>query len=84
MAKLIFLGTASAVAYQGHENTFLVLQGEESSILVDCSSRPVMRLKDAGIDHNSCSIRRNGRTGSRFSGSADQAGITRSAHRDDD
>ncbi len=48
MAKLIFLGTASAVAYQGHENTFLVLKGEESSILVDCSSRPVMRLKDAG------------------------------------
>jgi len=55
MAKLIFLGTASAVAYQGHENTFLVLQGEESSILVDCSSRPVMRLKDAGIDHNDLS-----------------------------
>lgn len=55
MAKLIFLGTASAVAYQGHENTFLALQGEESSILVDCSSRPVMRLKDAGIDYNDLS-----------------------------
>jgi len=55
MAKLIFLGTASAVAYKGHENTFLVLKGEESSILVDCSSRPVMRLKDAGIDHNDLS-----------------------------
>jgi ribonuclease Z len=55
MAKLIFLGTASAVAYQGHENSFLVLQGETSSILVDCSTRPVMRLKEAGIDHNDLS-----------------------------
>jgi ribonuclease Z len=55
MAKLIFLGTASAVAYQGHENSFLVLQGEDSSILVDCSTRPVMRLKEAGIDHNDLS-----------------------------
>jgi len=55
MAKLIFLGTASAVAYKGHENTFLVLKGEESSILVDCSSRPVVRLKEAGIDYNDLS-----------------------------
>ena len=55
MAKLIFLATASAVAYPGHENSFLVLKGEESSILVDCSSRPVMRLKDAGIDYNDLS-----------------------------
>lgn len=55
MANLIFLGTASAVAYQGHENSFLVIKGDESSILVDCSSRPVMRLKDAGIDHNDLS-----------------------------
>lgn len=55
MAKLIFLGTASAVAYQDHENSFLVIKGEESSILVDCSSRPVIRLKEAGIDHNDLS-----------------------------
>ena len=55
MAKLIFLGTASAVAFQDHENSFLVIKGEDSSILVDCSSRPVMRLKDAGIGHNDLS-----------------------------
>lgn len=55
MAKLIFLGTANAVAYQDHENSFLVLKGEASSILVDCSSRPVMRLKEAGIDINDLS-----------------------------
>ena len=55
MAKLIFLGTASAVAYQEHENSFLVIKGEESSILVDCSSRPVMRLKEAGVEYNDLS-----------------------------
>ena len=49
MAKLIFLGTASAVAFEGHENTYLVIQGDESSILVDCASNPILRLKRAGI-----------------------------------
>ncbi len=50
MAKIVFLGTANSVAYRGHENSFLVLQGEYSSILVDCSARPVVRLQEAGID----------------------------------
>ncbi len=55
MAKLVFLGTASAVAYEGHENSFLVLKGEESSILIDCAARRLMRLKEAGIDYNDLS-----------------------------
>lgn len=50
MAKLIFLGTASAVAFEEHENTYLVIQGEQSSILVDCASNPILRLRKAGID----------------------------------
>ncbi len=49
MAKLIFLGTASAVTFEGHENTFMVIQGEKSSILVDCASNPILRLRKAGI-----------------------------------
>jgi len=49
MAKLIFLGTASAVAFEGHENTYLVIQGDDSSILVDCASNPILKLKQAGI-----------------------------------
>lgn len=49
MAKLIFLGTASAVAIEGHENTFMVIQGEQSSILVDCASNPILKLRKAGI-----------------------------------
>lgn len=50
MPKLIFLGTASAVSEEGHENSFLAIQGELSSILVDCSIKPVRRLREAGID----------------------------------
>ena len=50
MAKLIFLGTASAVAYEDHENSYMVLKGESSSILVDCAANPILRLKKAGID----------------------------------
>jgi len=49
LAKLIFLGTASAVAFEGHENTFMVIQGEQSSILVDCASNPILKLRKAGI-----------------------------------
>lgn len=50
MAKVIFLGTASAVSREGQENSFLVIQGESTSILVDCSAKPVRRLRDAGVD----------------------------------
>jgi ribonuclease Z len=49
MAKLIFLGTASAVSFEGHENTYLAVQGEGGSILIDCASKPLLRLKKAGI-----------------------------------
>lgn len=49
MARLVFLGTASAVAYQGHENSFFALEGENSTVMVDCAARPLMRLQEAGI-----------------------------------
>ena len=55
MAKLIFLGTASAVSFEGHENTYLVVQGEGGSILIDCASKPLLRLKKAGIHFNDLS-----------------------------
>jgi ribonuclease Z len=54
-AKLIFLGTASAVSYPGHENSFMVIKGEERSILVDCSSTPLRRLAEAGVGFNQVS-----------------------------
>jgi ribonuclease Z len=52
MDKLVFLGTASAVAFEGHENSYLVLKGEQSSILVDCAANPILRLHKAGIHFN--------------------------------
>ncbi|MCJ7734157.1 MAG: MBL fold metallo-hydrolase, partial [Anaerolineales bacterium] len=55
MAKLIFLGTASAVAFEGHENSFLVIKGDLSTILVDCAAKPVLRLKEAGVHFNEVS-----------------------------
>ena len=50
MAKLIFLGTASALAYPGHENSFFVLQGESASVLVDCAARALRRIQDVDLD----------------------------------
>ena len=49
MAKLVFLGTASAVAFEGHDNTYMVVQGQKSSVLIDCAAKPLLRLKKAGI-----------------------------------
>jgi ribonuclease Z len=50
MAKVIILGTASAVAYEGHENTHMVLMGEQHTVLVDCVGSPAIRLKQAGVN----------------------------------
>jgi ribonuclease Z len=49
MAKLVFLGTASALAYKDHENSFFVLEGESSAVLIDCAARPLQRLQEAGV-----------------------------------
>lgn len=49
MGKLIFLGTASAVAFEGHENSFLLLEGESSAVLIDCAARPLRRLQESGL-----------------------------------
>ena len=53
MAKLVFLGTASALAYSGHENTFFVVEGDKSGVLVDCAARSYQRLQEAkvNLDH---------------------------------
>ena len=55
MAKLIFLGSASAVAFEGHGNSYLVIRGEKSSILVDCAANPTLRLKHVGINNEDVS-----------------------------
>jgi ribonuclease Z len=50
MTKLVFLGTASALAYPGHENSFFVLQGDHSSVLVDCAARALQRLQEVNLN----------------------------------
>lgn len=53
MPKLIILGTAAAVPDERHDNTHMVLLGEQRRVLVDCASNPVIRLRQIGIETNS-------------------------------
>ena len=52
MTKVIILGSSNAVATKNHENTHFVLLGGGRTVLVDCASTPVVRLEQAGVDHN--------------------------------
>lgn len=52
MPKVIILGSSNAVPSKDHENTHLVIVGQERTILVDCVSNPVVRLEQAGVDFN--------------------------------
>lgn len=48
--KVSFLGTAKAVPDKDHENTHLIIEAGERTILVDCAGNPVVRLDQAGIN----------------------------------
>lgn len=50
MSRLIFLGTASAVPDKNHQNTHLVIETLENTILIDCVGNPVTRLDEARIN----------------------------------
>jgi len=50
--KVVILGSSNAVPSKDHENTHLVIIGEERTILVDCVSTPIVRLEQAGVDFN--------------------------------
>jgi ribonuclease Z len=52
MPKLIILGSSNAVADETHENTHMVLQGSERTILIDCVNNPILRLRRVGVDFN--------------------------------
>ena len=49
MAQVIMLGTGAALSDAKRENTYLVAQGEKTSILVDCGGSPVQRLLKVGV-----------------------------------
>jgi ribonuclease Z len=51
MEQVIILGTASAVPTREHENTHIFIYGGDRAILVDTPGNPVIRLKEAGVDH---------------------------------
>ncbi|HEX7588889.1 MAG TPA: ribonuclease Z [Anaerolineae bacterium] len=49
MAQVILLGTGAALSDQTREHTYMVVEGEESAILIDCAGSPVQRLAKAGV-----------------------------------
>jgi ribonuclease Z len=52
MAGLVFLGTAAAVAFEGHDNTHLLIESGERTVLVDCVGNPVLKLGKIGREVN--------------------------------
>jgi ribonuclease Z len=52
MARLIFLGTSDAISGEDHENTHMVLVGEERTVLIDCPNSPFLRFQKTGVDFN--------------------------------
>jgi len=48
--RLIVLGSSNAVPDAYHENTHMLIQAGQRSILVDCSGSPVARFERAGLD----------------------------------
>ena len=49
MPRLVILGSAAAVPDAAHENTYMVLDGDHGSILIDCAGSPIGRLERAGL-----------------------------------
>ena len=50
MAKITFLGTASAVPSKNQHNTHIIVEFDSHVVLVDCGGNPIVRLGQAGID----------------------------------
>ncbi len=49
MAEVILLGTGAALNDAERENTYMVVRGEQSTILVDCAGSPTQRLLKIGV-----------------------------------
>jgi len=50
VATLTFLGSSAAVPAIGHDNAYLALEGEQSTLLIDCGGSPLLKLQLAGIE----------------------------------
>jgi ribonuclease Z len=55
MPKLIILGSANAISDEKHENSHMVIQGRERTIMIDCVNNPLLRLRRVGVDFNTLS-----------------------------
>lgn len=55
MAKLIFLGTSNAISDEQHENTHMLLVGEQRTVLIDCPDSPIVRFQHVHVDISSLS-----------------------------
>lgn len=49
MPRFVMLGTGSALPGADRENTYLVIQGDKSEILIDCAGAPTGRLSSVGL-----------------------------------
>ena len=50
MARLIILGSGAALPDALHDNTYMVVEGAESSILIDCAGSPLHKLQKVGVN----------------------------------
>jgi ribonuclease Z len=50
MARLIVLGSAAALPDASRDNTYLVVVGRKTSILIDCGGSPLHKLQAGGVD----------------------------------
>lgn len=49
MARVTFLGTGSAWSGPDRENTFMLVRGKETLLLIDCAGGPTQRLAAVGV-----------------------------------
>ncbi|KAA3648111.1 MAG: MBL fold metallo-hydrolase [Chloroflexi bacterium] len=49
MPELIILGTSFAIPSAGHDNSHMVLVGDERTVMIDCVNNPVERLAGANL-----------------------------------
>lgn len=49
MARVLILGSAAAASNAAHDNTYFLVQGDHSTILVDCGANPINALDAHGI-----------------------------------
>jgi ribonuclease Z len=50
MPRLIILGSGAALPDASRDNTYMVLEGQKSSLLIDCAGSPLHKLQAVGVN----------------------------------